>query len=461
MRGDIVMLINFSLQNFKSFDKETELSMIPSAESNLNKGDIAKINGIRVLKYSVIYGANASGKSNWIKGIEFFRDVVRQGLSLRASSMFCKTKKENSKNITRFEMQFSIDNYFYAYGFSVVLSKREICDEWLYQLYTNGKAQRIYERKANGEVVLDKTFLSKLSEREKERITVYQEDFTGDKDQLFLTFMNQEKKYISKSAISIFQKIYRWITRNIIVVVPDKNFSDMSYYNDERSLKEVNKIIKNFDTGISQVEMRRSSFEEMEEVLPPVVFSDVKKEVKKGMQRKSDSFRLTMRSKDIFFSIRCSQDNIRVDTLRFRHEKSDFDFLFSEESDGTRRLFDFLDMILSKRKDVVYIIDELDRSLHPRMTEFYLRQFMKYNNKKNNQFVFTTHEASIMDLSLFRRDEIWFVERDAESTSRLYSLDQFRERYDDCLSQAYLDGRYGAIPALSSYDWMEENGEWE
>ena len=273
--------------------------------------------------------------------------------------------------------------------------------------------------------------------------------------------MNQEKKYISKSAISIFQKIYRWITRNIIVVVPDKNFSDMSYYNDERSLKEVNKIIKNFDTGISQVEMRRSSFEEMEEVLPPVVFSDVKKEVKKGMQRKSDSFRLTMRSKDIFFSIRCSQDNIRVDTLRFRHEKSDFDFLFSEESDGTRRLFDFLDMILIKRKDVVYIIDELDRSLNPRMTEFYLRQFMKYNNKKNNQFVFTTHEASIMDLSLFRRDEIWFVERDAESTSRLYSLDQFRERYDDCLSQAYLDGRYGAIPALSSYDWMEENGEWE
>ena len=145
-----------------------------------------------------------------------------------------------------------------------------------------------------------------------------------------------------------------------------------------------------------------------------------------------------------------------VSTLRLRHENSDFDFWFNEESDGTRRLFDLLDMILKRENDVVYIVDELERSLHPKLTEHFLRLFMKENGAGEKQLIFSTHEASIMNQKLFRRDEIWFVERSFAHASRLYSLNRFRNRYDKMLPKAYLEGRYGAIPVLSSFGYGED-----
>lgn len=455
------MLIRFSLQNFKSFDHVAELSMLPSAKLNSKMKHISQSDTTDVLKYSVIYGANASGKSNWVKAIEFFRDTVMHGLSLRSSNMFCKAKKKNSAQETKFEIQFSAQGRFYAYGFSVILKSCKITDEWLYELYSDGRVRRIYERDTQGELVLDGEFLTEFDIREQERMGIYREDFAWAQGRLFLTFMNQEKRYSAKSPMIVFKKIFEWITQNLVIVTPDKNFSDLSYYSDVQSLEQVNEMIKKFDTGISHVDMRKSSLEEMEDILPPEIFLDMKNKVQKGMQRKGVSFRLTVRSKDVFFSVRCNgDDKVHVSTLRFRHKKSDHDFLFSEESDGTRRLFDLLDMILNDNDDIVYIVDELERSLHPRLTEYFLRLFMKHNSYRHKQLIFTTHEASIMDRSLFRRDEIWFVERSSDSTSRLYSLDQFRDRYDNCLSKAYLEGRYGAVPILSSFDYMEDK-MWE
>ena len=102
----------------------------------------------------------------------------------------------------------------------------------------------------------------------------------------------------------------------------------------------------------------------------------------------------------------------------------------------------------------IYFVDELERSLHPKLTEHFLELFGFYHKEHNVQLIFTTHESSIMDQKLFRRDEIWFIERDAKNNSIVYPLDKFKERYDKKLSKAYLEGRYGAIPIFKTFNFI-------
>ncbi len=170
--------------------------------------------------------------------------------------------------------------------------------------------------------------------------------------------------------------------------------------------------------------------------------------------RDNQLFRLTMRSSESFFNVEVQGHNEpKITTIRLKHNRSFYDLGFEEESDGTRRLFDLIDMLLNCREDVVYIVDELERSLHPKLTAHFLELFMKMHKDHRMQLLFTTHESSIMDQSIFRRDEIWFIERGVDNESTIYSLDRFKERYDKVLSKAYLEGRYGAVPVFSSFEF--------
>lgn len=164
-----------------------------------------------------------------------------------------------------------------------------------------------------------------------------------------------------------------------------------------------------------------------------------------------------MRSKNEFFNIAMdSEDNEPIiTTLSFKHGKSLCDFDFDEESDGTRRIFDLLDILLTENKNSVYIIDEMERSLHPSLTKHFIELLNEYHSKSNIQLIFTTHESTIMTQELFRRDQIWFVSRDELNNSNIYPLDRFNERYDKKISKAYLEGRYGAIPIFGSFDIEE------
>ena len=113
-------------------------------------------------------------------------------------------------------------------------------------------------------------------------------------------------------------------------------------------------------------------------------------------------------------------------------------------------------MLLTDQPSRVYVIDEMERSLHPKLTQHLIELFSEVHKNDDVQLIITTHEASIMDQNLFRRDEIWFVERDANNVSSLYSLDRFKERYDKRLSKSYLDGRYGAVPVFSTFRFKGE-----
>lgn len=452
------MLIKITVENFKSFDAETEMTMITSSKIRDTKtlNHRVKVKNTSILKNAVIYGANASGKSNLVEAFRFIKLTLKYGLPLDCTQLFCKNKEENEQRESSFELQFSVGDSFYAYGFSVILSKRSLCGEWLYELCQNGSAKKIFERTENEKMSINDVL--KLSEVDRQRMSTYIDDFGESSNTLFLTEMNRNKKYEIGSELYVFKKVYDWLTNNIIILSPDEPITNFEYYYDNDSLEKVNRLIETFDTGITRVNIEEISAEELKNRLPKKIYESVMNKVSEAMHGPlGRGYRMTMRSNTSFFNIEGSTDTEpKITTIRMNHGKSFFEFDFDDESDGTRRLFDLLDMLLIDSDDVVYVVDELERSLHPKLTQQFLKLFNDIHSDRHIQLIITTHESTIMDQSLFRRDEIWFIERDADNKSKVYSLDKFKTRYDKALSKAYLEGRYGAIPVFKSFKYKEE-----
>ncbi len=449
------MLIKLSVENFKSFDQMAELSMISSAKIQEKKNHRVKIKQTNVLKNAVLYGANASGKSNFVLAFAFIKNVLMESLPVNSVNDFCRNKESNKDRESIFELQFTVNDTFYAYGFSAILSQRKITEEWLYELMQDSTAHQLFIRKGSEAPILGESI--KLKESEKSRFNVYSEDFAGHDMQLFLTEMNRGKKYDKDSKLAFFSETFQWIMNNIIIITPNIGISNTeSYYND-KSLENISRLIQTFDTGITNIKTKEISIEEMEKMIPSEIVHSIFSHLKKQMiMSNMPSIQMSWRVEGGFFNIRIKENSEpEITTLVLKHGKSIFDFNFYEESDGTKRLFDLIDMLLTDRSDTVFVVDELERSLHPKLTEHFLKLFIDAHNEINMQLLFTTHEDTIMDQSIFRRDEIWFVERDTDNDSRIYSLDRFKERYDKKLSKAYLEGRYGAIPVFRQFSFKE------
>jgi hypothetical protein len=450
------MLIKIIVENFKSFDNKAEISMISSSKIQTNKSHRIKIKQTTLLKNAVVYGANASGKSNLVKALAFVKTVLMEGLPVNSVNDFCRNKAENHDRESFFELQFTVGDKFYAYGFSAVLSQRKITEEWMYELLQDGNAHNLFTREGSNTPVLGDGV--NPSTAEKNRFAVYSEDFAGHDTQLFLTEMNRGKKYSSSSKMLFFSQTFNWLMNNIILINPSIGISNTDAYYSEESLETISNLIQTFDTGVSEIKTKEITVDEMSKMLPAELLSEIFANLKRQIQMTNlPQIQMTWRIDEGFFNIRIKENSEpEITTLVLKHGKSIFDFNFAEESDGTKRLFDLVDMLMTKREDTVFVVDELERSLHPKLTEHFLKLFMEAHEALRMQLIFTTHEDTIMDQELFRRDEIWFIERGADNASKIYSLDRFKERYDKKLSKAYLEGRYGAIPVFRQFSFRKE-----
>ena len=249
------MLLNVSLENYKSFNQKEELSLISSSKIHKNADHKTKIGKTFVLKNAVIYGANASGKSNFIKTINFIQKVLYEGLTVNTANDFCRTNKENKDKESIFEIQFAINNKFYAYGFSAILNQRKITEEWLFELKQNGNANNLFMREFGKVPALGDNI--NPSEAEKNRFSIYAEDFAGHDSQLFLSEMNRGKRYDEKSKLIFFKTIFEWIMEHIIVIRPTSGISNADAYYSEESLEEISNLIKTFDTGITEIKTKK------------------------------------------------------------------------------------------------------------------------------------------------------------------------------------------------------------
>ena len=453
------MLIRFNVKNFLSFSeredgKTEEFSMI--AGKVRSKREHIYDNGkVKMLKFAAVYGANAAGKSNLVRAMEFMQRIVLLGLTEGHTDKYCKISEDNKEKESYFEMEIMLGEKYYAYGFELILNQSEFISEWLVELTADNKENLIFSRDIRkgiykfGNSVKTKGLIDKLD--------VYAEDIQEDSSVLLLSIMNQNKKtlYQQYKDAAVFQDVYQWIRMGLDINYPDRPISDYSYMADTENVEEVCRIISAFGTGITGFKMVKVPIEKVLGHLPKEIRDDLvanieKKTIELKSNKKVKSFGIIMRSNRDFFIVDLDKDNnITCRTIKFSHGKENILFNLSEESDGTVRILDLLEVLLS-RKGKTYVIDELDRCLHPSLTYKFVDTFLQLAEQKDIQLIVTTHESRLLDFDLLRRDEIWFVNKRKTGESDIYSLEEYNARFDQKIDKAYLEGRYGGVPVFST-----------
>lgn len=421
---------------------------------------IYKIENVNLLKLSAIYGANASGKSKIFEAMRFASHVIKTHLPSDSADMFCKQSEENKAQPSFFEFEFYTNGCFYAYGFSAILSRQSVIAEWLYRLYPDkNKQDYIYEREISDSqdsyrLNVNKDYLH-LSNEESHFLGI-SSDYMDDKRILFLNTINKSKKATSSKNLLCFLDVYKYFSISLDFIMPDTVFQSFECYeNNEDNFQVFIDTVNSFDTGIVDIKDEQLDIIELEAKLPREVLKTLSKKLDENLNNSSiGQFAIILSGPMGWYRIEQKDRDkpLSVTTMVLRHKNSLYDFTFSEESDGTKKIFDLLRIVMQNKEDRVYIVDEFERSLHPKVTQQLIELFVGFTKGKSIQLIFTTHESTIMSQDVFRRDEVWFVEKNEKNASVIYSLDKFSKRYDRKIDKAYLDGRYGALPIFTQLE---------
>lgn len=450
------MLIRFNVSNFLSFNEMQEFSMIGGKVRNKYE-HLLDDNKLKLLKFAAIYGANASGKSNLISAIDFARTMIVDGFPENHTNKFHKNIEKNKDKSSYFEFEIKLNNKYYSYGFEVVLSKSSIISEWLIELSPDGNDKEIFTRDIKrGQYTISNYFKTKSNT---DRLNIYAQDTKSDDSILFLNVMNKNKAslYENNKELSVLKDVYRWIKYQLDINYPDRPISDYSYFTTEKNTDEICNIIASFGTGISKFNVIDMSMDKMPESLPKPIVKDIISKLEKQNKKIKEiddndgHVGILLRGDKEFFIFETNKNGeISIKTIEFEHVNSSALFTLSEESDGTRRLLDLIEVLLINNTGKTYIIDEVDRCLHPQLTYKLVEEYLKISKNSQRQLIVTTHESHLLDFELLRRDEIWFVNKDNQGCSSLYSLEAYNERFDKKIDKAYLEGRYGGVPVFSS-----------
>jgi AAA15 family ATPase/GTPase len=417
------MLLQFTANNFKSIKNTTIFSMVTSSK---DEGKSFKIKKYELLQSAIIYGANASGKSNFLKAMAFMRRIVlnRDKVILSTDKLLhypFQLSTETEDSSSSFEMVFFINETKYRYGFE--LDDSTVYSEWLYA-DENGKESKLFYR----DIDEDELYVNRIKFKEGLKLKV-------SKNQLFLWKCDQENGEISAS-------ILKWFSRlNMIDGMENEQYISeaMSQMEDEKYKKELVSLIRTADIGIEDVvlderDIPKSVIEEMH--LPP----ELKKQLLASDTLKDMSL-LTHHKK-------YDENNNEVGIATFELDK--------EESKGTQKFFKMSAPILNTlREGKVLIIDELDASLHPMLTKHLIKLFHnEKTNIHNAQLIFATHDTNLLHESMFRRDQIWLTQKDKYGVTELYSLAQFKNvRKNEDFEKKYIQGKYGGVPYLKDFDF--------
>jgi hypothetical protein len=227
----------------------------------------------------------------------------------------------------------------------------------------------------------------------------------------------------------------------------DIGYSKMSYFTDSYRARFL-EVLKMFDTGISEIVSEPISFENFTDQVPKRIFDELMAEIAEKA-KDGEECRFGLRLPQALFGVEVKPDReISITTTMLKHQHSEMLFEFAEESEGTKRLFELVDILINPREGTIYVIDEIDRSIHPLLVVKYLEFYLEHSANFLVQILFSTHETNILSQELFRRDEVWFMEKGEDNSSRIFSLDIFKERLDKKISASYLEGIYGGVPII-------------
>lgn len=409
------MLIRFSFKNFKSFKNENCLDMEATSLKE-HEYNVAKTENGEYLKVSAIYGANASGKTNVLQAFDYMKKRIL------VSDDSKKNSPIDEENIYSFMINndpialeveiLAKNNKIYKYGFEVL--KDTIISEWLFEKRVN-KFYAIFERE-NNNVSMKPNKISDL--------------VNIDERTLFLNIYSKIDRNNED-----FSNVYDWFVNSMYLDLGNPNFErfinnrvSLKILSDENYKKELLKFIKTFDSGIEGIKTTPDSLE----------------------------------------AVKSNNGIIDIEVLH-RGENGELKALpFYLESNGTRKMFHLFDFFMDALKNgMVLFVDELDAKLHPLLTRYIINLFHNsQTNIGNGQLIYSTHDTVNLNKETFRRDEIWFAEKDKDGISEIYALSDYileddknagkKVRNDATYNKDYLTGRYGAIPVLEEFDIIHE-----
>lgn len=403
------MLIEFGVSNFKSIRDEARLSMVAGTGKEHKDSHLVetrangRVPSNPLVRTAVVYGANAAGKTNLLGALGIMKRIVttpsQPGDSLPIEPF--KFDPESVRGDTTFEVLCVVDGVRYQYGFTA--NSEQVCQEWLFA-WPRGRVQRWVERDGQD---------WKLNDR-----------LGGDRG-VWLRATRPNALFLSTAASlnsQLLKPLFDWFRRKLRVVGSER----LSMSTLDRHKDKVIGFLQAADMAIS--DFRITDHEINQENLPADMPAELK-QIKKKDSREGSIF------------------------LIYNTGLGPIELEISDESAGTQKLFELsVPLLESLQKGFVVVIDELNNSLHPALVRFILDRF--HNPRFNTggaQLVFSTHDTSILSQEIFRRDQIWFCERDEQQATHLYSLSDFRPRKGVAnLGRSYLVGRYGAVPFIRS-----------
>ena len=386
------MLLEFSCSNFKSIKEKVTFSAI-ATDNIKNEKFLKKFDDFRVLHASVIYGPNGAGKSNIFKGIGFMRELVIKSIENRPGEVLKQpTHKMAQDKKSEFNMQYIINNIRYAYGF--VLKDNLVDEEYLYY-FEDKNAMNVFERE-EGEVCFGEKF-----EENKVLLEIIENEIGDNK--LLLSCIGDKSDIFEINNAFLFFKEYLVIQNN------------------DRTTERKN-CIKVMMESEKMRELIISVFRELD--------SDIK-------DIKIESSRENLDDKDI--------------RIKFVYEEFETD-LYEEESTGINKLFDLvLPIVESFINGKVMIVDEIELNLHRNIAYKIISLFNTHLPNNSAQLIFTSHDISLLNLNLFRNDQIWFAQLGKGRATELYSLVEIKNiRADENIAKGYIMGRYGAVPSFKN-----------
>lgn len=439
------MLVRFLLKNWMSYKDEAELSLIATGEKQ-HVETLANIKKFRLklLPVTAIYGPNASGKSNLVAGIGFAREFILKGLGVNDSIPVRRFKLDDDGLKAPLEMQFDLLINELIYKFKFAVTAKAVVSESL--TVTNSSSEKVLYTRTGQDIKLGET----IKDRDgKWRFSTQ----TTRENTLFLT--NTVLQNFKE-----FRPVYDWFNETLVIVTPSSQYGLVSRFIDKSDpiSQKVSELLSDFDTGVE-----RLVGQPIDVKMLPISAEDLNT----IQTQLADGEKVTLRSPTMasMFVISKVGDELQAMKVVANHRKSDgteVSFSLDEESDGTNRLIDMAPslLMLCQDKSRVIIIDELDRSLHTKVTQEYVNRFLNVcDESRRNQLIFTTHDVSLMGQHMLRRDELWLTERDSLGASQLTAFCEYKDvRKDNNLILSYLSGRVGGLPNISGVFGSCSNG---
>ena len=453
------MLVQFSVENFLSFDTEQVFSMLAAGgeqhPSHLAPDTPRK--GESVLRGAALYGANGAGKSNLIQAIRFAKNLIVDGTRSTQAIPVRPFKLGAAGRPSKFEFIVKTQGVLYNYGFRLDASR--ILEEWLYAT-PNKQEVKFFERTTSSEgkaAVEAGPSLSGRSSKQKQFLEFVAQGTR--QNQLFLT------QAVSNNIAELLP-LFNWF-QNICLILSAEPISrdvEARAHTNSSFIGFLSQFLCAADIGIEGVTTEEAPFDF--DHYTPDMPQEQREEIRATVAQMPSNFMITIRgaSGERYGVKRGDFGEPILVLLHLQHRGKDnqnASFEFHEESDGTQRLINIIPAIFSlfEEEGRVLIIDELDNRLHPLVSRLLLQSALAGGNSgQKSQLIFTTHDTNLLDLDLLRRDEIWFAEKDKGGATHLYSLVEFKTRTDLKIEKGYLNGRFGAIPFIGDISRLEMPG---